>query len=97
MCVQDAWERVEKGRQVIDQILASGEVCCSFPLQGLKKISAASRCCCVQVVYGINTGFGNFAQVKIEASQVDQLQLNLIRSHWLAFFPPPPFFFLKVF
>eukprot|EP00299_Pterocystis_sp_00344_P015056 c7501_g1_i1.p1 GENE.c7501_g1_i1~~c7501_g1_i1.p1 ORF type:complete len:541 (+),score=131.98 c7501_g1_i1:47-1669(+) len=55
---QDAWERVAKGRQVIDHILESQ-----------------------QVVYGINTGFGNFASVKINPDQVDELQLNLIRSH----------------
>jgi histidine ammonia-lyase len=32
-------------------------------------------------VYGVNTGFGNFASVKIDADKVSQLQLNLIRSH----------------
>jgi histidine ammonia-lyase len=32
-------------------------------------------------VYGINTGFGSFAEVKIEAHSLDQLQLNLLRSH----------------
>jgi len=34
-----------------------------------------------QVAYGINTGFGLFADVVIEESLLDQLQLNLIRSH----------------
>eukprot|EP00301_Raphidiophrys_heterophryoidea_P011851 c18076_g1_i1.p1 GENE.c18076_g1_i1~~c18076_g1_i1.p1 ORF type:complete len:571 (+),score=160.63 c18076_g1_i1:90-1715(+) len=55
---KDAWARVERGRKVIDDIVASG-----------------------QVVYGVNTGFGNFAQVRIDANQLDQLQINLIRSH----------------
>jgi histidine ammonia-lyase len=32
-------------------------------------------------VYGINTGFGSFAEVRIPASEVDRLQLNLLRSH----------------
>jgi len=31
--------------------------------------------------YGINTGFGNFAEVKIPADQLDALQINLLRSH----------------
>ncbi len=32
-------------------------------------------------VYGINTGFGSFAEVKIPADSLDALQLNLLRSH----------------
>lgn len=31
--------------------------------------------------YGINTGFGLLADVRIEQSQLSQLQLNLVRSH----------------
>src|SRR5436190_9289313 len=31
--------------------------------------------------YGINTGFGNFAEVKIPSDQLDTLQINLLRSH----------------
>ena len=31
--------------------------------------------------YGINTGFGNFAEVKIPEHSLGELQLNLIRSH----------------
>lgn len=34
-----------------------------------------------EVVYGINTGFGNFASVVIEPQDMRQLQSNLIRSH----------------
>ncbi len=32
-------------------------------------------------MYGINTGFGKLANVRIAPDQLDQLQLNLIRSH----------------
>lgn len=32
-------------------------------------------------VYGINTGFGSFAEVRIEPASLDRLQLNLLRSH----------------
>ena len=31
--------------------------------------------------YGINTGFGSFAEVKIPPDSLSQLQLNLLRSH----------------
>jgi len=34
-----------------------------------------------QTIYGINTGFGKLANVRIPPSQLDQLQTNLIRSH----------------
>jgi len=34
-----------------------------------------------RTVYGINTGFGQFATVVIAPDQLQQLQLNLIRSH----------------
>jgi len=34
-----------------------------------------------QVVYGVNTGFGKLAEVRIESDQLDRLQLNLLRSH----------------
>ena len=33
------------------------------------------------VVYGINTGFGNLANKRISSKKLDELQLNLIRSH----------------
>ena len=32
-------------------------------------------------VYGVNTGFGHFGQVRVDSKQIDQLQLNLVRSH----------------
>ena len=32
-------------------------------------------------IYGINTGFGKLANVRVPADQLDQLQVNLIRSH----------------
>ena len=33
------------------------------------------------VVYGVTTGFGHLADVRIDHSQLRQLQLNLVRSH----------------
>src|SRR5262245_7558998 len=32
-------------------------------------------------VYGVNTGFGALAEVRISAAQVTELQRNLVRSH----------------
>ncbi len=32
-------------------------------------------------MYGINTGFGALANVKIDKEDIDQLQINLVRSH----------------
>ena len=34
-----------------------------------------------QTIYGINTGFGKLANIRIPPHQLDQLQTNLIRSH----------------
>jgi histidine ammonia-lyase len=34
-----------------------------------------------EVVYGVTTGFGNFADVVIPAARLHELQLNLVRSH----------------
>lgn len=34
-----------------------------------------------QTVYGVNTGFGELAEVRISTGQIRQLQINLVRSH----------------
>jgi histidine ammonia-lyase len=34
-----------------------------------------------QVVYGVNTGFGKLADIRIAAPELRELQLNLVRSH----------------
>ena len=34
-----------------------------------------------ETIYGINTGFGKLANVRVAADQLEQLQVNLIRSH----------------
>lgn len=34
-----------------------------------------------ELIYGINTGFGSLCKVKIDAKDLEQLQLNLMRSH----------------
>ena len=45
--------------------------------RGLVEAAIASG----QTIYGINTGFGKLANVRIAPDQLDQLQVNLIRSH----------------
>jgi histidine ammonia-lyase len=34
-----------------------------------------------KVVYGVNTGFGKLAEVQIPSDELEQLQVNLVRSH----------------
>ncbi len=41
-------------------------------------------------VYGVNTGFGALAEVRISASEVRTLQQNLVRSHAAGIGPPLP-------
>lgn len=41
-----------------------------------------------KTVYGINTGFGKFSDVKIKEQEVSRLQINLIRSHACGFGEP---------
>ena len=55
---ESARQKIVEARQVVEDILTSGEV-----------------------VYGINTGFGKLAEVRISPDQLEQLQLNLLRSH----------------
>jgi histidine ammonia-lyase len=45
--------------------------------RGLVEAAIASG----QTIYGINTGFGKLANVRIAPDQLDRLQINLIRSH----------------
>src|SRR5262252_8155467 len=41
-------------------------------------------------VYGVNTGFGALAEVRISADQVTRLQQNLVRSHAAGVHPVIP-------
>ena len=42
----------------------------------IERVVAAGR-----TVYGVTTGFGDLADVRIEATQTPELQRNLVRSH----------------
>ncbi|PWU14329.1 MAG: histidine ammonia-lyase [Bdellovibrio sp.] len=41
----------------------------------------ARRLAAGEVMYGVNTGFGSFSSVRIEDSQIEELQKNIVRSH----------------
>jgi histidine ammonia-lyase len=41
-----------------------------------------------QVVYGVNTGFGKLADIRIPDSELEELQLDLVRSHACGLGPP---------
>lgn len=43
-----------------------------------------------RAIYGVNTGFGKLAGVRIEPAQIGELQRNLIRSHAVGVGPPFP-------
>lgn len=54
--------------------------------EAMERISASRRVVddivkSKRVVYGINTGFGNFQSTVIPSDQLEDLQINLIRSH----------------
>ena len=52
----------------------------------LERVRRARRCVdeilhTGDTVYGVNTGFGSLAQVRIDDDELERLQLNLVRSH----------------
>ncbi|MGQ9618866.1 MAG: histidine ammonia-lyase [Candidatus Aminicenantia bacterium] len=71
----DDFERVCKGKERVSLSLEARERIrrCRKVLEELIKEG--------RVIYGINTGFGALANVKIDYSELKKLQLNLIRSH----------------
>jgi histidine ammonia-lyase len=60
--------RVELAPQARTRMLASRAV--------IERLIASD-----QAVYGVNTGFGKMASVRISREQIGELQLNLVRSH----------------
>jgi histidine ammonia-lyase len=69
--LRQAWERpvtVEIGVQAKQRIAESNEL--------INEVLASG-----DQVYGVNTGFGQLAQVRISADDLAQLQVNLVRSH----------------
>ncbi len=79
---------LDGGSLTLDQIVAiadRGERVAIAP-HAAARVDAAravvDRCAAGdQPVYGVNTGFGSFADVRIPSDALDTLQLNLLRSH----------------
>jgi len=74
---------------------ASGHVPVTLPREAWARIEASARvvrevAAGEQAVYGVNTGFGRLAQVRIAPGQVVELQRNLILSHCCGVGPPLP-------
>jgi histidine ammonia-lyase len=66
--VSTAMARVDLAQEARERVAASRRV--------VEDILATG-----EVVYGVNTGFGKLAEVRISPDQLDRLQLNLLRSH----------------
>lgn len=66
--------------------LARGNARCTVAEDALNRIAACRKTVeqitsCDDPVYGINTGFGSLAQIRIGKSDLDTLQRNIILSH----------------
>ena len=64
----DARWSIEFSPEAIERMRTSAEL--------VVKMSTAD-----ELIYGVNTGFGHFAERRIPPDQLQQLQINLIRSH----------------
>jgi histidine ammonia-lyase len=62
------WEKVSLAADAVERMKASRAV--------VERVVASG-----ETAYGINTGFGKLASVRISTEQVRQLQVNLVRSH----------------
>jgi histidine ammonia-lyase len=65
-----------EARRPLVRLAASARARMQASVESVRKVVASG-----EVTYGINTGFGAFANRVIPATQTRKLQLNLIRSH----------------
>lgn len=68
------------------EAVARGSAPVTLGAQARERIAASRRViedilASGQVVYGVNTGFGKLAEVRISSDQLETLQVNLLRSH----------------
>ena len=83
----EAWRRVTRARKVVDNVLVSRrptraadigpDSTAVTPHTHTHTHTQRDK----KTVYGINTGFGNFATTVIDDKDIEQLQYNLITSH----------------
>jgi histidine ammonia-lyase len=64
-----------------------------IPEEAMARVERARRFLedCVRegrVIYGVNTGIGHLAQVRVASEDLEELQLNLVRSHAAGVGPP---------
>ena len=79
---------IEPGLLTLDQLLAIHAGGQTLTLTDSARAGVRASARLVQAaadgalpVYGVNTGFGKLANQRIDHAQLEQLQLNLIRSH----------------
>lgn len=73
---------VAYGREIV-QVLSSAQPRILASRKVIDNIVARDA-----IVYGVNTGFGKLADVRIEHEELCRLQLNLVRSHACGIGPP---------
>jgi histidine ammonia-lyase len=66
---------VANGQEQV-MLAAEARARCKASRAVVERIVAENR-----AVYGVNTGFGKLSDVRIEPDQLNELQLNLVRSH----------------
>ncbi len=62
----------------------------AFVALRLSAENLAQRLVSNETIYGVNTGFGKLASVKIDSQNLSELQRNLVRSHSAGFGDPLP-------
>jgi histidine ammonia-lyase len=80
--------QIDPGHFTLDQLQAIHSGVCQLSIHPKALPGIRSAAAIVQraaagsaAVYGVNTGFGKLANKRIDEASLDQLQLNLIRSH----------------
>jgi histidine ammonia-lyase len=69
-------EGVLRGQTVVLHLAAKARRRVEKSRRCLEKLAATGN-----TIYGVNTGFGKLSNQRIAANEIDQLQLNLLRSH----------------
>lgn len=72
---------MEQVLQVVHQQATCGIAAASWPKIKASRDRVESVVENGRVVYGVTTGFGRLSDVRIPAEEVNQLQINLLRSH----------------
>jgi len=86
---------------LVEKFISNGNLKIELTAEAKKKVKRARDMvdkwvASDEVVYGITTGFGEFANVKISTEKLEQLQENLIISHSVGVGEPLPPFIVKV-